>query len=86
VLFRSHFFIILAKSDRISDEQRKLIFNFSLTSMNDVRGRAVDRLDGVIMGNDHIDRDLAYARSRFECEREQENANARVGQNESDRR
>lgn len=75
----SHFFMILAKHDRMSAAQRETIHEFSLTSMAQALSGARDRLSGVIMGNEHIDRDLAAARVRFTREREDESRATRTG-------
>lgn len=65
----SHFFMILSKKDRTSARQAAAIHEFSLSSLEQVAARTEKTISGVIMGNAHIDQDLANARRRFEAER-----------------
>jgi Methyltransferase domain len=65
----SHFFMILSKTERLSDHQKGLINAFSLSSLAQVAEVTEQKVGSVIMGNAHIDDDLAAARRRFETER-----------------
>jgi Methyltransferase domain len=65
----SHFFMILSKTTRTSENQKEVISAFSLSSLTQVAAVTEQKVGGVIMGNAHIDSDLASARLRFEDER-----------------
>ena len=65
----SHFFMILSKKDRTSAHQSAAINEFSLSSLAQVSARTERTVGSVIMGNTHIESDLAAARKRFEAER-----------------
>jgi hypothetical protein len=58
--------MVLAKKENINESQKRIISDFSLNSLEQLKDTALTRIEGVFMGNEYIDRDLSYARELFE--------------------